>query len=175
MIILTSETRRAAVPFIIADTTTTDRTEEGSDYLTEEIKADNEKKKEYLNSYRNLCRKLQSLEDQLQSFREVEQSAKIQQLSDMPKGGKQTDLSDLIVKNEVLFTKIVRMKADCLERKIEIENCIADMQEGLESAVLRKRYIEFKTWEQICVEIDYSWMQTHRHHSKALNNFKLPG
>lgn len=134
---------------------------------------ENEKKKEYLNSYKNLCRKLKSLEDQLQSLREVEQSAKIQSISDMPKGNKQSDLSDYMIKLDVVFTKISKAKSECLERKIEIESKIADLADGIESSLLHKRYLEFETWEQICIEIGYSWMQTHRLHSKALTNFKL--
>jgi len=134
---------------------------------------ENEQKKEYLNSYKNLCKKLQSIEEQLQSLMEVEQSAKIQKLSDMPKGSMQTDLSDLMVQIEVIFTKIVLKRAECMEKKLEIESCIADMQDGIESSILHKRYIEFKAWEQICVEIDYSWMQTHRLHSRALCNFNM--
>lgn len=134
---------------------------------------ENDKKKEYLNSYKTLCRKLNSLEEQLQSLREVEQSAKIQSISDMPKGSKQTDLSDYMVKIEVVFTKIVRARTECLNRKLEIESCIADMPDGIEADILRKRYIEFKTWEQICVEIEYSWRQTHRFHSDALHSFSL--
>ena len=133
---------------------------------------ENEKKKEYLNSYKKLCQKLKSLEEQLQSLREVEQSAKIQQLSDMPHGSKQSDLSDYMVKLDVVFTKIIRTRDECIKRKLEIENCIADMVDGLESAILHKRYIELKTWAQICVEINYSWRQTHYLHSKALSNFK---
>lgn len=134
---------------------------------------ENDKKKEYLKSYKNLCAKLKSLENQLQSLRELEKSAKIQKLSDMPKGTKQMDLSDYIVKIEEVYTKIVRLRAECLERRLEIESRIAEMGNGIEADILRKRYIEFKPWEQICVEIGYSWMQTHRLHSKALNNFKL--
>ncbi len=134
---------------------------------------ENEKKKEYLCSYKNLCRKLKSLEDQLQSLREVEQSAKIQQLSDMPKGTKQTDLSDIMARIEVVFTKIILIRNECLQRRLEIENRIADMKDGVESTVLHKRYIEFKSWETICFEIGYSWRQTHRLHSNALNNFKM--
>lgn len=126
-----------------------------------------------MNRYKDLCKKLKSLEDQLQSLREVEQSAKIQQLSDMPKGGKQTDLSDVMVKLEVVFTKIIRTRAECLDKKLEIESRIADMGDGIEADILRKRYLEFKTWEQICVEIGYSWRQTHYIHSNALSNFKI--
>lgn len=134
---------------------------------------ENEKKKEYLKSYKNLCDKLKSLEDQLQSLREVEESAKIQKLSDMPKGNKQTDLSDIMVKIEAVFTKIVRLRAECLERKLEIESRIADIPDGIGADILRKRYIEFKNWEQICVEIGYSWRQTHYLHGLALSNFKI--
>jgi hypothetical protein len=138
-----------------------------------ETLTENEQKKEYLNSYKNLCRKLKSLEEQLQSLREVEQSAKIQTLSDMPHGSKQKDLSDYMVKIDVVFTKIIRARADCIQRKIDIETSIADMLDGIESGILHKRYIEFKTWEQICVEIDYCWKQTHRLHSSALSNFNM--
>jgi hypothetical protein len=132
-----------------------------------------EKTKEYLNSYKNLCKKLQSLEEQLQSLREVEQSAKIQKLSDMPKGSSQTDLSDIMVQIEAIFTKIVHKRSECIRKKIEIESKIADMEDGNESIILHKRYIEFMQWEQICVEMDYSWRQTHRLHSAALIKFKM--
>jgi len=134
---------------------------------------DNDKKKEYLNSYKILCRKLESLEEQLQSLREVEQSAKIQSITDMPKGNKHTDLSDTMVKIEDVFIKIIKLRAECLERKLDIESSIADVPDGVEADILRKRYLEFKTWEKICVEIGYSWMQTHRLHSKALQNFNM--
>jgi len=138
-----------------------------------ELQELNEQKKEYLKSYKHLCDKLKSLEEQLQSLREVEQSAKIQQLTDMPKSHKQTDLSDIMVQIEVLFTKIVLKRAECMKRKLEIESRIADMPDGIEADILRKRYLELKTWEQICVDLDYSWRQTHRLHSKALSDFKM--
>lgn len=108
---------------------------------------ENEEKKEYLKSYKNLCDKLKSLEYQLQSLREVEESAKIQKLSDMPKGNKQTDLSDVAIKIEAVFTKIVQKRAECLKRRLEIESRIADMPNGIEADILRKRYLEFKPWE----------------------------
>lgn len=134
---------------------------------------DNDKKKEYLNSYKNLCNKLKSLEDQLQSLRETEESAKIPSISDMPKAHNQTDLSDVMVRIEEVYTKIVRLRAECIKRKLEIEDKIADMPDGIEADILRKRYLEFKSWEEICVELNYSWRQTHRLHSNALSNFKM--
>ena len=141
--------------------------------MTDDIRAENEKKKEYLNGYKNLCWKVRSLEEQLSSLREVEQSPKIQQMSDMPKGGKQTDLSDLMVREEVLFTKIKEKRSECLEKKLEIEGKIADMTDGMQSAVLHSRYICCRTWDQIGCDLKYSSKQIIRIHGKALYNFKM--
>lgn len=141
--------------------------------MTDEESKAMEKKKVYLNSYRSMCRKLQSLEEQLETLREAEQAAKIQTLSDMPKGSKQSDLSDYIVKLDRILTKIIRQRRECMERMIEIEDRIAEVDDGTEASILHKRYIELKQWEQICVEIDYSWMQTHRLHSKALQDIMI--
>ena len=136
--------------------------------------SDNEKKKEYLNGYKNMCNKIKSLEEQIHSLREIEQSAKISHLSDMPKGGSnKRDLSDYIVELEELIKKITCLRQEKEKRRLEIEKCIANMEDGLECDILRKRYIEFKHWEQICVEIGYSWRQTHRLHSNALYSFDI--
>ncbi len=34
--------------------------------------------------------------------------------------------------------------------------------------ILRARYIEGLTWEEVCVIVGYSWQQTHRLHARAL-------
>lgn len=134
---------------------------------------DNDTKKEFLNSYRNLKDKVKSLEEQLQSLRESEESAKTQKLTDMPKGNKQNDISDYIVRIDNLKSRIIWQKGECMRRMVEIEEKINDLEDGLEIRILHKRYIELKPWEQICVEIDYSWRQTHYLHSKALNNINI--
>ena len=135
---------------------------------------DNEQKKEYLNSYKKLCNKIRSLEEQIKSLREVEQSAKISKLSDMPRGSNnQQDLSDYIVRLEKLIKELSNTKLEKEKRRLEIERRIGNMPDGIECDILRKRYIELKKWEEICVEVGYSWRQTHRFHSMALRNFKL--
>jgi hypothetical protein len=133
---------------------------------------ENEEKKEYLKEYQNLCYKVSSLEEQLQSLRETNESAKIQNITDMPKGNIKTDLSDYICKIEKLQEKIQAKQLECDTRKIDIEEKIMDIRDGIESSLLHKRYIEFKTWEEICIDIGYCWKQTHRIHSKALNSIR---
>jgi hypothetical protein len=34
---------------------------------------------------------------------------------------------------------------------------------------MRHRYIDGKSWEEVCVAISYSWRQTHNLHDQALN------
>lgn len=138
-----------------------------------DIRSENDKKKEYLNSYKKNCDKLISLEEQLKSLREVEQSAKIQKLSDMPKGSRQTDLSDYIVRIERVLLQINEIKSVCMKQLIDIEDSISRLENGIECQILHKKYVEFKEWEKICCEIGYCWRQTHRYHSRALTNFKM--
>ncbi len=134
---------------------------------------DNETKKEYLKQYENKCKKLRSIEEQRDTLIESKRSAKTQILSDMPKGSKQMDLSDYIVQCEVLLTEIIKLRNECMSMMINIEARILAMPDGLQSSILHKRYIQFMTWEQICVDIGYCWKQTHRLHSRALNNINM--
>jgi hypothetical protein len=34
---------------------------------------------------------------------------------------------------------------------------------------MRHRYLEGLTWEKVCVEMNYSWRQTHNIHARALD------
>ena len=133
-----------------------------------------EAKKKYLKSYTKKREKLKSLEDQLQSLMEISRSAKAQSISDMPKGNAQTDPSDIMVRQEELFTKIIRLKSECQQIMLNIENGIADMEDGIESAIMYKKYIKGEQFEDICVDIGYSWRQTHRYHGNALRHFNMP-
>ena len=38
--------------------------------------------------------------------------------------------------------------------------------------LLRYRYIEGLTWEEVCVRLSYSWRQTHRLHARALDQLR---
>lgn len=134
---------------------------------------ENETKKEYLNQYRNVNRKYRLLMEQERGLRLEMQGAKSIEYSDMPKGSGWTDLSAAMAKLDELLSKIEKKKAEMLDIRVDIESHIADMQDGLQGRVLYLRYICLMPWEDICVEIGYSWRQTHYLHSKALSNLKI--
>lgn len=137
-------------------------------------KKENEKKKEYLWGYLDACKRLAVLEEQLQSIRQVEQAAKTQQLSDMPKGGgHQTDLSDLLVKIENWQRKIDEAKVTAMSIKVDIETKIAEMSDPDEQSVLQLRYIKDKKWTKIAETMHCHISTVHRIHGNALKNIKI--
>jgi DNA-directed RNA polymerase specialized sigma subunit len=137
------------------------------------VREENEMKKEYLNEYGRKQRKIRSLQEQKQSIIESMQAAKAIEYSDMPKAHKQTDLSDYIVRLERLYERIGEVEQEKYNLQMEIESYIVEMDDGIECDILRKRYIERKTWDTIADELNYSKMQVFRIHGKALANFKL--
>lgn len=132
-----------------------------------------EKKKAYLNSYKKKVRKLVSLREQEKAFRIGLENPKAIEYNDMPSSNSQSDLSDNMVSLERLEEKIQQKIDEIIVIRTDIEDKVTDMEDGTESDIIRKRYIEFKDWTVICVEIGYSWKQTHRIHSNALESFKM--
>ena len=57
------------------------------------------------------------------------------------------------------------------QEQLAIEQAI-DSLDSLERTVMRHYYIEGLTWEEVCVEVSYSWRQTHNIHSRALEQLR---
>ena len=138
--------------------------------MTEKEK--NEKKKEYLNRYKNAVKKYNSLQEQEERIR-AEMGPGAIEYSGMPKAHKKTDLSDYMVRLEKILYKIADKKREMQEIRLEIEDKITDIDDGIQSRVLYLRYIRFLKWQDICVEIGYSWRQVHRAHSQALKKMNI--
>ena len=67
-----------------------------------------------------------------------------------------------------LEEKIDRRIDQLVAVKQEIMDAIAQVEDSRYRTLLTERYMEFKTWEQIAVDMNYSWKQIHRLHSQAL-------
>lgn len=133
-----------------------------------------EEKKEYLKSYRKFTLKLRELEEQKLELRSKIESVRAIEYDDMPKGsGNNTDLSSKMVMLEDIDARIEWEQKLINSRFIYISNAVLDMTEPEERAVIYKRYIEFKRWEDIAEEIGYSLKHTHRIHGRALIHIVL--
>ena len=58
--------------------------------------------------------------------------------------------------------------AEMTREMLLIEEAI-DALEPTARMLLRYRYLDGLKWEEVCVRMNYSWMQTHRIHANALN------
>lgn len=133
----------------------------------------NEKKKEYLRSYRKAVRREQEILDEIQQLRMDKMFPSV--VNDgMPKGSKQSDLSEYIAKVDELIQKLKNERFKKIKLMDDILYSISVLDDDDEKSVLRLRYIKGVRWEDICVAIDYSWKQTHRIHSRALKNLQIP-
>ena len=139
----------------------------------ESIQEINEQKKEYLRSYRAAVKREERILEDIQELRASKAFPAAISYDGMPKGSNQSDLSDYIA---ILDRMIENLKSERLEkvkRREQIEKSIKDIQDDNEREVLRLRYIDGKKWEEICIEMGYSWQWIHKIHSRALKNLKV--
>lgn len=133
---------------------------------------ENEEKKEYLKSYQRSVKREQDILDEIQRLRMDKMFPSI--VNDgMPHGSSQRDLSDYIVTIDEMIENLKQERLKRAKRQQEIERRIEKMEDEDEQRVLRLRYIKGMKWEEVAVEMGYSWKQVHRIHSEALRNFKM--
>ena len=97
-------------------------------------------------------------------------------LSDMPKSPhrRTSILEDKIVKIIDLQDEINRDIDKLVDLKKEIANSICLLKDKEEQTVLEKRYLCFKTWEQIAVDMNYSIQHCFTVHRNALGKISVP-
>ena len=94
-------------------------------------------------------------------------------LSDMPRsGGEQDGLAKTIAKIVDLKKGLRDEIEEYIELKEEAIKLIDSMSDGRHRLVLTYRYINGKTWEEIAVEMHYTYQWVHRLHGQALIEFE---
>ena len=133
---------------------------------------DNEKKKEYLWQYQETKKEMNRAEG---VYKELRMSF---YPSHSEGGGGNSrelkDLSTLVVRIKAAEQNYLKKRYLSIMKLQEIDNAISRLTSADERNVLTRRYIMNHRWEDICRELDISWTQIHRIHSKALSNFIIP-
>lgn len=125
--------------------------------------------KEYLSQAFRIDLRIRSKIEQVQSLRDLAEKATVT-FSDMPSSGTRNidRMEDIIAKMVDLESEIKADIDGLLELKSEIMSVI-NLVDGPDSrTILELRYLCFKSWEQISVELFYDIRHTHRLHSQAL-------
>lgn len=126
-----------------------------------------------LRNYRNIRKEQEQLKGRLEELETALYYPKIPHLTDMPGGGKpegnhQEDLAIHHIELQALYNaKLAELRAE----QLEIEKAI-DVLEPTSRMLMRYRYLDGLSWEEVCVRMNYSWTQTHDYHSKALQKLR---
>lgn len=132
-----------------------------------------EEKKEWLQQYGNIDRKIKSLLEQKMEIVEEMTSVRAIVYDDMPHAGKKSDLSDCLIRLYKICNVIDKKRVALLRAKIAIETAVFNLSDAKESEVIRKRYLSLKSWDTIGIDMGYEVRQIHRIHGYALAHLKM--
>jgi len=125
-----------------------------------------------LREYTGIKKEIDKLEEELWDL-EAKATKCTSVICSEPKGSRIiTDPMAEIVSSIVEHQYKINELLEKLYNKREvIENSIESLPSSYR-CLIRMRYVQGFTWEKICVEISYSWKQTHRLHAKALKQIE---
>lgn len=130
--------------------------------------------KEYLSQAYRIDQRINSKLEQIVSLRELATKA-TSTLSDTPPSGSRNvhSMEGIIVKMMDLENEINKDIDTLVDLKREFVFIIKKINNPEYQTLLELRYLCFKTWEQIAVEMGYSLQHIFRIHDKALKNISI--
>lgn len=141
----------------------------------ESMKTENEKKKEYLRSYRVHVRRVQRITAEIEELRAMKMYPSVKDNDGMPHGsGGQGDLSGYAANLDQMIQELIDERYMRIKTYQQIAGQIKKLRSENEKDVLFYRYIKGLDWWEIAEKMGYSERQVHRFHGKALANFKIP-
>ena len=131
--------------------------------------------KEYLGQAYRLDQRINSKLEQVLSLRELTTKATAT-MSDMPGGGSLNvyKMQDIIGKIVDLENEINADIDKLVDLKREMVTVIKAVTDPELQTLLELRYLCFKTWEQIAVDMQYSTRNIYKMHDTAIGAIKIP-
>lgn len=121
--------------------------------------------KQYLNRARRIDKEINALLRLVQTTRDSLESITQNYDSDGATSTKNPHKFDRLVELE----SVVDSKVDeLIALKAEILNTISKLNDNRQRIILTEYYLEMKTWEQVAVDMNYSFQHTMRMHGYAL-------
>lgn len=128
--------------------------------------------KDYLSKIKHIDSDIRSRQDELDRFRQSimikTSTIKAQVVQETRQGAFDERYMKLIEQAEEINVKIDEL----VDTKVRVSNEIDLMDDRVSRIILREKYINLKTYEQIAEIMHYDVSYIHRMHGKALNQFK---
>lgn len=130
--------------------------------------------KEELKKYVPLMKEAEDLRKRAEQLEDEAKSIKAVVIDGMPKGsGIKDNVGNVVANIEKIRSEYLHKYDEALCELYKIERTIERLESPVERMIMRKRYIENKRWEDICVKLGYEWAQIHRIHARALRKVKM--
>lgn len=121
--------------------------------------------KQYLNRVRRIDKEIEALLRLVQKTRTSLESVTQNYETDGAQSSKDPHKYDRLVELESLVDSKIDEQ---IELKAEILKTIMQLDDRRQRLVLMEYYVEMKTWEQVAVDLNYSYMHITRLHGYAL-------
>lgn len=132
----------------------------------------NAEKKAVLLEYQAIERRIKRLQSEKRGWLE-KATAVSPNLSDMPKGDGTDKIQNAVCRIADIEQKINRDIDRQIDLRERIEAAVCAIPDGKLRDLMRYRYIDGMTWEQIAVEMHYSYVHICRMHGQALAQIML--
>lgn len=133
----------------------------------------NEKKKEYLNGYRDAKRREKRILEQIQQLR-LDTMFPCLQGDGMPRGSSQSDLSDYMSRHDELMEELRQERVNAITQYTNIHRAIKKIKDEEEKEILERKYLMRQTWETIADTLGMSRRSAIYKHGEALKSFEIP-
>lgn len=141
----------------------------------EKQQADNDRKKEYLKSYRKHVRRIHRINAEIEELRMMKMCPSMKPDDGMPHGsGGQGDLSGYAGDLDEMIQELIKERYLRIKTYQQIVRQIKRLKSENEKDVLFYRYIKGMEWYEIAEMMGYSERWIHKLHGKALVHFELP-
>ena len=128
---------------------------------------------EYLNQAYRVDQRINSKIEQIKSLRELATKATSTIVEDKVSSSSRYDkMENAIIKIVDLENEINEDINDLVDLKVEVVKIIKEVKSTEEQMLLELRYLCFKSWEQIAVEMNYTIRHVYRVRDQAIKNLK---
>lgn len=130
--------------------------------------------KEELRTYRSLKLERDKLRNLIKNLEAVMYKPRVQRLDGMPRSGAfagSSVVENIAIKHADLLETYQQKETELLDAMQKIEQAI-ELLDPTERTIIRLYYVEGLKWEEVAVELCYSWRHVHRIHGVALEKLK---
>lgn len=128
--------------------------------------------KKRLQNYKNLNLEKQQLLAKLEEIEAALFSPKIPRMTGMPAAPSPGNAMENMIARHLELRALYEAKlSELAAEQLAIEEAIESLKPAARM-LMRYRYIDGMTWEEVCVCMSYSWRQMHRLHAQALEQLK---